>query len=390
MNAFPGPITHLRRSAYGAAFKAAGAFGRCEMSDTIVLAGPPRSGTTILQEVLQHIPGYKTVNEPLLTRETQRRHGFTRRPWIAEHADAPVQRAFIERALTGRLGAEARWSFNATNSAACLIEHATSRKLLVKFVRLNRMLPWFNRNFAIRGLCLVARHPASVVSSMLRFGQWERDYERLLKGEATSLSLEHLPESMHDRMGPVIEAACGSQIEALTALVAIDLYFPLVHDAEQPWVLMPYERLVMQGQAELDRVNEALGVETNQRMLDRLKRPSSSVKGRFVEDPARQIAKWQEQLSAEQIGKVVKILRLAGLDHIYGDAAEPDYAALNLRQMPKYRWVDANRLTEPVAPSLAPFGNQNQSGRNLRQVKRLAGQIHAGNEERPSRPGTKH
>jgi len=49
------------------AFSLAGKIGACNIEDTIVIAGSPRSGTTLLLEALYRIPGYKAINEPLLT-----------------------------------------------------------------------------------------------------------------------------------------------------------------------------------------------------------------------------------------------------------------------------------------------------------------------------------
>ncbi len=69
----------LQRSA----FTLAGRIGACKIEDTIVLAGSPRSGTTLLLESLHKLHGYKAINEPLIKKKIRKKYGFTLRSYIA-------------------------------------------------------------------------------------------------------------------------------------------------------------------------------------------------------------------------------------------------------------------------------------------------------------------
>jgi hypothetical protein len=71
------------RSAKHALFRGAGRLAACDPSDTIVVVGSPRSGTTWLLELLRALPGYKAINEPFWYDEVRQAHGFAWRPHLA-------------------------------------------------------------------------------------------------------------------------------------------------------------------------------------------------------------------------------------------------------------------------------------------------------------------
>ncbi|HKT84885.1 MAG TPA: sulfotransferase [Novosphingobium sp.] len=329
------PVSGL---SYRSAFKVAGLLGRCAPRDTIVLAGSPRSGTTIVEEIYATLPGYKTLNEPLLQRWVQAAYGFTNRSCIPVDAVAPLQESFMRRVLTGQLGAAALWAFESTSRTGRLKEHASKRKLVVKFCRLNRMLPWFCRNFERKGVVLIIRHPCSVVSSMLKHGPWD-DMLAKRTDPFNPLAWNNVPAGARPVFGPMMDRIETLE-EALAAMWALDQWVPLIEAEHRPWILLPYERLVLNPRQELDRVNSALGIETSDAMIARLARPSSSVKVKedLLSDSRAQLGKWRDTLKPAQIDGILRIVRQAGLGHIYSDAVEPDYDALNACQDPSCRW----------------------------------------------------
>lgn len=322
--------------AYGTTFHAVGRLAPCDPRDTLVIAGAPRSGTTWLLEVLQALPGYKALNEPLLTQATRGRHGFRARSYIADgQGDGAERVAFLSAALEGRVGPELRWSFRKEARPSALASHLWRRKMLVKFCRINRMLPWFGTRFDVRGLMFVVRHPCAVVNSMLRFG-WTRVLT--LRDEPWSpLQTNDLPDDVQRVFAPLVERV-QDRVEALAVIWCMDHYLPLLHSDRHPWLIVPYERMALDGHGEIQRLAGAFGFDVNPRILEKIGEPSSSVRGDVADDPHRQIAKWKTQMDAKDIDRVMSIVNACGLSSLYGTDAEPDYARLNELQAPRYRW----------------------------------------------------
>lgn len=321
---------------YEKAFTWAGRVGACDARDTIVIVGAPRSGTTLMLEVLHKTDGYKAVNEPLQVRYAGEKLGFGHRTFLEPGQDAPTQRAYLEAVCTGQLGAGAPWMFTSPSHVGRCVEHATRRRLVVKFCRLNRMLHWFARHFEVRGIVYVVRHPCAAVSSMLKHGAWERTLQR--KGEAGfPLDITALPAPVQERFRPILEGV-ETQEEALAAMWCLDNYIPLLHYDEHPWIMAPYERLVMQGEGELRRIAHALGVRVNDRMVRGLDQPSISARGQLKKDPEVQLSKWRAHLSERQIDNIMRIVNGAGLSSLYDTEPMPRYERLNTYQDPRWRW----------------------------------------------------
>jgi hypothetical protein len=311
---------------YREAFLQAGQWGACDVRDTIVIAGSPRSGTTWLIELLHLLPGYKALNEPLLRKHTRDAHGFYTRTYIAPDQPAPQQHDFLHRALSGQLEPSAQWLFDARTHVGRLVEHQARRKVVVKFCRINRMLDWFGRQFDVRGIVLIVRHPCAVVNSMLQKKAWDGNFVSRKDDPNSSLWIEHLPESVQEVFAPVLDRIT-THTEALAAMWSLDQYIPLVHDTTKPWLLIPYERLVIQGFEELNRLSNALGVGVTEKMEKQFREPSASVNG-HLHDPSAQLRKWKDQLTSRQVDDILRVVDDVGLSSIYTEASEPSYQQL--------------------------------------------------------------
>lgn len=329
----------LQKATFEQEFLLAGKIGACDISDTIVVVGSPRSGTTWLLEILRLLPKYKAINEPLNRKKVRQNHGFYERTYIHPDQSAPKQRECLLKVLTGQVEPFPlyRWSFREKTDMRQIIEHATHNKLVVKFCRINRMIHWFDATFDVRGIVFIVRHPCAVVNSMLRYGQWEQASVQQRHEEDSALYINHLPESVQKVFHPILDRI-STHAEVLATLWCLDQHLSLVHHNSYPWILVPYERLLLHGREELKRIATALGVELNPDMIGKLHEPSSSVKGQLDQKAKRQLSKWKRRLSTCQINDILRVVDDAGLSSIYTDSIEPDYDRLNNLQKSEWAW----------------------------------------------------
>ena len=235
----------------------------------------------------------------------------------------------------------ARWLFEADTAFSRIIEHSIRSKLLVKFCRINRMLPWFADQFDVRGIIFIIRHPCAVVNSMLRFGQWDKMtseyFHKSKQNPSSTVYIGDLPQNIREIFEP-IQKRVSTQTEALTFMWCLDHFLPLIHNKTHPWILVPYERLILQNREELKRITHALNVELSNQIVTVLERPSSSVKGNINENTNAQIVKWQRQLTTQQVNSILSMVDFAGLSDIYSESPEPHYDHLSNLQHAKWRW----------------------------------------------------
>lgn len=320
-------------------FELTGRLSACRPEETIVIAGVPRSGTTLLMEIFWALPDHKGINEPLLKPEVRQKHGFGYRSFLSPGDQAAAQRDFLDRVLKGQVGPDFRWSFNGQRRLDRLRTHASQRRLVLKFCRINRLLQWFDGQFRTRGTLLVIRHPCATVSSMLSFrNAWNHGPGPQPIRPGSPLDLTGLPDHVQERFGPIIDSMT-TYVEELALMWCLDYYVPFYCFDEHPWTLVPYERLIIEGVPELRRISALLGLESTPAMERLLEKPSSSTIS-AVEAPREQIAKWRQHLTKDQIDAILSVVERAGLSHLYHADPEPNYTALNLLQRPESRWPD--------------------------------------------------
>jgi len=309
----------------------------CQTEATVVIVGAPRSGTTWLLELVRAHRSYKAINEPLLYGDTRRTYGFEPRTYVHPEDEAQQSREYIENVLRGQIGLAPVWHDESESRVERLLEHWRRDRVVVKFCRGNRMIHWLSCQFGTRPPVFIVRHPCAVVSSMMRFGAWTDSEHASLRVDG-ALRASTLPPRLEKRFGSLIEKA-QTRVEELTLMWCIDHYVPLKHHREYgyPWVLAPYERLVVRGEEELRRITQALGIEATNRMMQKL-REASSVSDRVRQTPAEQLSKWKRHLTDSQIDSVLNVVDRAGFSEIYTEQPEPDYQRLNELQDEQYKW----------------------------------------------------
>ena len=186
---------------------------------------------------------------------------------------------------------------------------------IVKFVRANRLLRWMTEKFPIRTPILLIRHPCAVVASQMHHPSWSP----ITSTDADSRFLAAYPW-VSDILTDI-----RTWEEALAATWCMDYFAPLSTPKPHPWILVTYEKLVRNGEEEIQRIFDALELEIPKSAVKSLRAPSKSVREDssilMGEDP---LAAWTKRLSKEQAKRILRLVSAFGLD-FYGEGLEPDY-----------------------------------------------------------------
>jgi len=239
--------------------------------------------------------------------------GLGWRPYIAPETDWPEAEAFLRRILTGQL-------LDRMNTKHLTLAQTFTRNAwVIKSVRSSAILKWTTEKLPIRTPILILRHPCAVVSSQTYSGR-----------QIIPLPLE---------INPAFAAAfpqfvdyvktLKTQHEARAAWWCMHYYPALTLPKPHPWLLVTYERLVKQGEAELERIFDALEIDMPKKAIEHLKTPSATTKEwSNVLANKDLLAGWtNKHLTKEQIKQILKVVSTFGLD-FYGEDLEPDYGRL--------------------------------------------------------------
>lgn len=284
-----------------------------DIGNTIVISGAPRTGTSWLAEILHTIPRSSILSEPIRADVDPelKSLGFSGRTYIPPEADRPEAEQWMIRLLSGRI-------LNYNTSHTTLREIIRCKHHIIKFIRANRLLRWMAEKFPIRPPILLIRHPCAVVASQMRYEGWKNDMcvqvdSRFL--EAYQWVKDILPD---------IE----TQEEVFAVTWCMDYFAVLSTPKPHPWILLTYEKLVNQGEEELQRIFNALEIELAGDAVKRLKMPSwSSRKESPIYTGKDLQADWTTFLAKDQVKRILDLVSVFGLD-FYGEDLEPDYERL--------------------------------------------------------------
>jgi len=177
------------------------------------------------------LPDYKTLYEPLhptFFPEARRlSHGARLSCTDAQLVTNGTDR-YLERVLRAQVVSQ-RPKFRLTNTNVRKRLNAT--KLAVKTVRANRVLEWIGREFDLRGVVFIVRHPCAVIGSWLRTG-----ITGYVLPAFTYPNREHIRQEIQGLSGIIDASEICHRLEGyleqpegcLAASWALDHYVPLV------------------------------------------------------------------------------------------------------------------------------------------------------------------
>ncbi len=285
-----------------------------DSKQTIMVFGSIRSGSTWLAEVLSSLDGHLQIFEPLhLDYVPEARRVLKKRnPYMPSNEKWQAGLELFKKILSGKLINS--WIM----SQASLGDVLRAKRLVVKFVRGNLLLEWMAVNMDVLTPVLVIRHPCAIIASQISKG-WP-DGKRLL-----------LDNSYLDRI-PEIRSECEhlSKPEELAALAwCLRYHAPLMSCKPYPFILVSYEKLVRNGQQELEKIFQALSIPLDKKAIAQLSIPSDTVtKSSQVISGKDPLAGWTNRLTEQQVDNILAVLQIFGMD-FYNKELEPDYEKLS-------------------------------------------------------------
>jgi Sulfotransferase family len=277
--------------------------GKGDHRSSVFLAGSGRSGTTWLSEIINHRRKYRYVFEPFNPREVGPFGHFRTKQYLRPDDQREGYLDPARLALTGALRDPWTDRFNG---------RIVARRRLIKDIRANLVLGWIRANFPGMPIILLLRHPCAVVVSRLALG-WRDNLSE-------TMEQRELVEDFLLPMEAEIRAARGD-FERHLFLWCIDNYVPMKQLGPQDLHLTFYEDLLVRPQAELQSLFTFLGEDFDDRLYRRMRRLSPLGRKNTCRPS---LEGWRTRVSDHQLQRTMEILRLFGLDHLYGEGTMPD------------------------------------------------------------------
>ncbi len=283
-------------------------------SKTIIIAGSPRSGTTLLLDLLGASLKYRKVFEPLHPLNVKGAQNFYYL-YVRPEEDRPDLESFMKKALTGKINTP--W----TNEMGIVKDVKTFLKMLLKIhkwrwwapnrimkiIRGNLMLGWLEKTFGCK-IVFIMRHPCAVIESQKRIG-WEKDREAELIRVVSQVKLieDYLQPFQRD-IERIVKV--GDYWEKSALLWSIENMVPLkqMKAGHLHALLIFYENLILNPREEAAKIEKYTGIKKIN--LSALLHPSSTADKRtFSTSKKKMLAKWKDRLLDEEASKILSIVK---------------------------------------------------------------------------------
>lgn len=276
-----------------------------DASNTVIVAGSPRSGTTWIAEIINARNEYRMMFEPFHPARVPQVCHFDRLQYLPPENDDP---SFLEpatRILAGRL--RNRWIDQHNRT---VIAH----KRLIKDVRINLMLGWIHRHLPQIPIVFVLRHPCAVYASRKALG-WKAEFGNLLENAAlVGDHLSHVTEMMEQETDSFARYVCRWCIENSVPLGQEEM-IGAAH-------IVLYEAICMNPEHEIARLCTYLKTPCTTAHHRQAERPSL-VTGKHNCNRRRDPFQGHGMISEEHLRQANAILQRFGLDALYESDGAP-------------------------------------------------------------------
>jgi len=298
------------------------------MDRTVLVAGTARSGTTWLADLIASQRPSRVMFEPFNPELIKAYNEFNYFQYLRPEDENDRLESYCERIFSGRI--RHPWIDRE-------IAHLNPEYRVVKAIRANLMLPWISQHFPGVPLVLIIRHPCAVVLSRMRL-HWatDTDIEAFLSQ----------PRLVADFLSDKVELIrrCTTDEEKHAIIWCISYMVPLKLLDKSNYQLVLYENLVRQPEVEIPRLFEGIGWRFDENIYSHLEKPSTtSLNQSAIVSGNHAVDHWQNELSRDQIQRILDIVDTFGLTHLYSEALLPPVTAMV--------WMEESNISPELAGS---------------------------------------
>jgi hypothetical protein len=310
-----------------------------DIRDTILVTGSPRTGTTWFTDILLNIPKYTYIFEPLnpIWFPEAYRVGFNSRSYLQSDSNWQEGEEYLRKIFTGNIAnlpIKENMVFDLLKgfSIKKSINHLFGTRLIVKSTNMNRMLPWISKNFELRAIYLLVRHPCACISSQMKsglYGYRSSSPPYIDIKPTKKIILDELKEIKEINERIINKIKNVEKIEEILAIVwCLDNYILLTQKKPNPWKIVFYEKLIKNDKSEIKNIFKGFGEKNVPKTsIIKFRKPSIVTMKediKFLNYPDKQLSKWKDYLSEKQISRILQILSYFEID-FYSENIEPSF-----------------------------------------------------------------
>ena len=279
-----------------------------EFSNSAMIAGTGRSGTTWLADIIASQMSCRIMFEPFHSRKVDAFRQFNYFHYMQPMGLDNTLYSFCQKIFSGNI--RHRWIDRQ-------VEHIFPHYRLVKEIRANLFLKWINNQFPEIPLLFIIRHPCAVVLSRMHL-DWATDSDI----EPFLVQSELIEDFLKDKLDIIKSAKTDEEKHAV--IWCISNLVPLQQFGRNELNVIFYENLVLQPEIEIPKVFEAINLPYGDTVFVQANKPSTTtVRSSAIVTGDDKITHWKRVFSPKQIDSILSMVEAFGLDYLYSEFDMP-------------------------------------------------------------------
>ncbi|GAX62974.1 sulfotransferase [Candidatus Scalindua japonica] len=290
-------------------------FSKKDYNKTILISSMGRSGSTLLNNLLNCNSDFRGIFEPFFPEKVALAKPFIYPLYIRPENKDRKYLVPARKILTGTVKNQWTEELNTNQS---------SKKLLIKDIRINLFLKWINTHFPNIEIILLMRNPFAVADSWINanFGDGSRSRSRIIAQK--ELINDFLQPFKHDYL-----AIDDAYLRAIF-FWCIYYYVPLKQFNPKDISIICYENLITNLDEELRYIINNLHIEIDFKHANQvLNKPTHTTrKSSDLLKPSNTIRSWANLISNSTIDRGYEIMSLFNMENFYRNDGTPDKHAI--------------------------------------------------------------